>query len=106
MKSRLRMVCLSLLFLVTQHDAYAGDINLPTHLPNRAINKINQVRLLGLTAERDNESRIDEELGELGIGSLNQSGCNLNVGNSIGAAPRLSGDRDVIINGDIINFCK
>ena len=85
---------------------YAGDINQPTHLPNRAINKITQVRLLGLTAERENEGLLEDELSGIGIGNFNQVGCNLNVGNSIGDAPGPGGDRDVIINGDVINVCK
>ena len=104
---RILSICAPVVCLVIWPSApFAGDINQPTHLPNRAVNKITQVRLLGLTAEEENEGLLEDELSSIGIGNFNQSGCNLNVGNSIGEAPGLGGDRDVIINGDVINVCK
>ncbi|MBT3047954.1 MAG: hypothetical protein G8D61_16920 [gamma proteobacterium symbiont of Ctena orbiculata] len=83
----------------------AADINQPTHLPNRAMNKINQVRLQGLVAEDEIEKDVAQEFGNIGIDRLQQTGCNLNLGNTIVSSGNLSGDRDVIITGDVINFC-
>ena len=83
----------------------AGDINQPTHLPNKAMNKINQVRLKGLTARVENENAVAREFQNIGIGRIEQLGCNVNLGNTIVSSGNLSGDRDVIITGDVINYC-
>lgn len=82
-----------------------GDINQPTHLPNKAMNKINQVRLKGLTARVENENAVVREFQNIGIGRIEQLGCNVNLGNTIVSSGNLSGDRDVIITGDVINYC-
>lgn len=100
-------ILVTVLFLANMPSlSRAGEINQPSHLPNRVMNKINQVRLLGLTAEEDYEALEDDTLNLPGIGTLDQIGCNLNVGNTVGDASRTGGSRDVIINGDVINFCK
>ncbi|MCU7845367.1 MAG: hypothetical protein KZQ93_16175 [Candidatus Thiodiazotropha sp. (ex Monitilora ramsayi)] len=95
-----------LLLLCPLQVVYAGDINQPTHLPNNAMNKINQVRLKGLTARIENENAVSREFQNIGIGRIEQLGCNLNLGNTIVSSGNLSGDRDVIITGDVINYCE
>lgn len=98
------MFLLSITFCSTQL-LLAGDINQPTHLPNKAMNKINQVRLKGLTARVENENAVAREFQNIGIGRIEQLGCNVNLGNTIVSSGNLSGDRDVIITGDVINYC-
>lgn len=95
--------CVSIL-VVTQ--CLAADINQPVHLPNKAMNKINQVRLQGLVAEDENRKLVSDELNNAGINQIEQLGCNLNIGNTVSGSSQLSGDRDVIITGDVINYCK
>lgn len=96
--------CCASLLLVTQ--SLAADINQPIHLPNKAVNKINQVRLQGLVAKDEIGSLVNDELNQSGINQIEQLGCNLNIGNTVSSSSLLSGDRDVIITGDVINFCK
>lgn len=99
----------SLLFCSTSLfglHSLAADINQPVHLPNKAVNKINQVRLQGLVAKDENQQLVEDELNKSGINKIEQFGCNLNVGNTVSSNSLLSGDRDVIITGDVINFCK
>ncbi|MCU7851825.1 MAG: hypothetical protein KZQ80_06400 [Candidatus Thiodiazotropha sp. (ex Monitilora ramsayi)] len=103
--SQLPTLVLLLAFCPLQ-ASHAGDINQPTHLPNNAMNKINQVRLKGLTARIENENAVSREFQNLGIGRIEQLGCNLNLGNTIVSSGNLSGDRDVIITGDVINYCE
>lgn len=92
--------------LLVATQCLAADINQPVHLPNKVMNKINQVRLQGLVAENEIGSLVNDELNRSGISQIGQSGCNLNVGNTVSGNSLLTGDRDVIITGDVINFCK
>ncbi len=94
----------SVLMFGTQINA--ADINEPVHLPNRTVNKINQIRLQGLVAEDENRELVEDELNKSGLNSLEQTGCNLNIGNTVSSSSILPGDRDVIITGDVINLCE
>ena len=96
--------CCASLLVATQ--CLAAEINQPIHLPNKAMNKINQVRLQGLVAESENKQLVNDELNRAGINQIEQLGCNLNIGNTVSGSSQLSGDRDVIITGDVINYCK
>lgn len=84
----------------------AGDINQPNHLPNDARNKINQVRLKGLVADDEFEGIVDDAIGSPGSALIDQYGCSVNIGNTVADNSVSSGDRDVIVTGDVINFCK
>ena len=84
----------------------AGDINQPTHLPNEAKNKINQVRLKGLVADDEFEDIAKDAISSSDFGLIEQYGCSVNIGSTVADSSVTSGDRDVIVTGDVINFCK
>lgn len=100
------LICLFSAALLLSMQCQAGDINQPIHLPNKSVNKINQVRLQGLITEKEVGLRVDDELNATGLNQLEQFGCNLNIGNSVSGSSILSGERDVIITGDVINICE
>ena len=105
MKSQIQILILSAGFLLGT-QSMAGDINQPIHLPNKSVNKINQVRLQGLITEKETRLSVDDELNATGLNQIEQFGCNLNIGNTVSGSSLLSGDRDVIITGDVINVCE
>jgi|GEM_PF-5066211 len=98
-------------------SVYAQQINNPTHIPNKFQNKINNVRLKGLTQEDTSSKQANQEIkkefdradfgfsgGDLNI--IESNGCNVNVGNSVNAGLSGTAERNVIIAGDVINVCK
>ena len=105
MKGLITTVCSTALLLCTI-PLPAADINSPVHLPNKAVNKINQVRLKGLVTDDETRAQVGEELNRIGLDRFEQNGCNLNIGNTTSANSLLSGDRDVIVTGDVINVCQ
>lgn len=84
----------------------AGDINQPKHLSNESMNKINQVRLYGLVAGGAYKDKIEDELKDSDFDNFGQSGCDVSIGNSRQPNSLSFGERDVIITGDVINYCK
>lgn len=105
MKTQIQALLISASFLLST-QCLSGDINQPIHLPNKSVNKINQVRLQGLITEKEVGLQVDDELNATGLNQIEQYGCNLNIGNSISGSSILSGERDVIIAGDVINVCE
>lgn len=105
MKAQIQIIFLSAGFLFSTLSM-AGDINQPIHLPNKSVNKINQVRLQGLITEKETRLTVDEQLDAANLNQIEQFGCNLNIGNTVSGSSLLSGERDVIITGDVINVCK
>ena len=99
----LLLILSGFLFCLT---SFAGDINQPTHLPNDARNKINQVRLKGLVADEEFEGIAKDAIGSSDLNLIEQYGCSVNIGNTVADNSVSSGDRDVIVTGDVINFCK
>ncbi len=110
-----KLLCLGV-GLIISTGAIGQRINDPTHIPNRFQNKINNVRLKGLTQRSSSEDQVEEETGKhidkSGFGFANDlkiiesNGCNINVGNSVNSGVGSSADRNVIIAGDVINVCK
>ena len=101
----------SLLFIIPTScligsTCLAGDINQPTHLPNEARNKINQVRLKGLVADDEFKDIAKDAINPSDLNLVEQYGCSVNIGNTVADNSVSSGDRDVIVTGDVINFCK
>ena len=105
MKTQIQILLFGTSLLVGSY-CLAADINRPIHLPNESVNKINQVRLQGLIAEKENEANVNDELNAAGLNRIQQFGCNLNIGNTVSGSSLLSGERDVIIAGDVINVCE
>jgi len=109
-------LCLAVL-LAFSNTTQAQKINNPSHIPNKFQNKINNIRLKGLTQRHNSKKQVDEEIkegfdradfgfsgGDLQI--IESNGCNVNIGNSINAGLSGTAERNVIVAGDVINVCK
>lgn len=120
MKSKMILVktlCLSV-GLCLGMTAQAQRINDPKHIPNQFQNKINNVRLKGLTQRASTNNQVNKELNKGGIldrsrfgfsggtSVLGGSDCNVNVGNSSRGGVGSLSNRNTIIAGDVINVCK
>lgn len=99
------LLTLPLCFLISSYGI-AGDINQPNHIPNDARNKINQVKLRGLLADDEFEGIVEDAIGSPESALIDQYGCSVNIGNTVADNSISTGDRDVIVTGDVINFCK
>ncbi|MGI9304026.1 MAG: hypothetical protein ACR2RB_15195 [Gammaproteobacteria bacterium] len=90
-----------------QSIGLAQEINHPkSHLPNHIANKITNVRLRALVAEEEINAELDDQFGSGGFQGLDRSGCNVNVGNTTYTSPGANIDKDVVIVGDVINYCQ
>lgn len=114
-KPNVKLLCLAIGVFVST-SAIGQRINDPSHIPNRFQNKINNVRLKGLTQRASSEAQVEKETGKhfdkSGFGFSNDlkfvesEGCNINVGNAINAGIGSSDGKNVVIAGDVINICK
>jgi len=90
----------------TAKESVAQEINSPTHIPNRAANKLTHARIKALIASSIAEDGVDDELGRREIRDFNRDGCNISIGNAKIVTSGGRVDRDVIIDGDVINACR
>lgn len=114
-KPNVKLLCLAIGVFVST-SAIGQRINDPSHIPNRFQNKINNVRLKGLTQRASSKAQVEEETGKhfdsSGFGFANDlkivegEGCNVNVGNAINTGIGSAADRTVIVAGDIVNVCQ
>lgn len=107
MRQILTLVIVSIVFAVVAAPvATAQQINQPKHIPNNLLNKVTSVRLRGLTLESEIRDQVDEELQGAGIDDFVRQDCSLNIGNTNDVSRTASVDRDVVIVGDVVNFCR
>lgn len=86
--------------------SFAQEINHPkSHIPNHLANKITNVRLRALVAEDEIGDEVNEQLHGIGFRGFEQVGCNVNIGNIANTSPGASLDKDVVVIGDVINYC-
>lgn len=86
--------------------AFSQEINTPTHFPNSAANKLTHARLKALVAKSIAEEGAKDEIRRLQARDFDRDGCSINIGNTKIVSPGSRVDRDVIIDGDIINACR
>ncbi|MGI9332844.1 MAG: hypothetical protein ACR2RL_06760 [Gammaproteobacteria bacterium] len=98
------IIAMALLAIAWIPAVVAQQINGPPLLRSNTANKITNVRLRALNSEDDDERQRELERGL--IDRDPQSGCDIFLGNSSFSGARSSVDRDVIVVGDIINFCR
>ena len=83
----------------------AQSINQPkSHLPNDIANKVTQVRLKTLVIEEEVRNKVDGQLKNFSIRGLERGGCDLNLGNTIASGSSV--ETEVVIVGDVVNYCR
>lgn len=96
------------LLLCLQPVAQAQNINQPkSHLPNDIANKVSNIRLRGLVLEDEVDGELEGQFDDEGILNFGTpGGCSVNLGNTLSPGTGASVDKDVIVVGDVINFCQ
>ena len=93
--------------LVAPGISQAQNINQPkSHLPNDIANKVSRIRLKALVTEAESEEEVEDEFDRLGISNFGPPGCSVNLGNTLSTGPGSNVEKDVVIVGDVINYCQ
>jgi len=101
MKSTITIVtiCLSVFYWNKVAASEHTEMNIRQTIDNSSMNKIVGARLRGLLAGETAQRGVSEA-------GASESDCSTNIGNTVGQTPLTGSVQDIIIVGDIINFCQ